>query len=220
MTLAELISSFRLEVDDNAKPFLWSGEAVARWFAEAEEEAAIRKRLLPDEAEIPLVDGQRGYPFQKFFEITRASVVYDSSPYTEPCDLGIVSRDAMDGIDRRWRSTTDRPRHLIQEDTRVVLAGAVAGPGTLLLEGLRGPSVPLNADDDEVSPEIASVHHRFLTHWVIHRATGIQDGDTFDPSRSARELAKFEEYFGRRPDADLRKDMRADVAHHNVAILP
>ncbi|MNR69382.1 hypothetical protein D3C85_1945780 [compost metagenome] len=52
---------------------------------------------------------------------------------------------------------------------------------------------------------------------MLHRAYGKQDADTFDPARSQRALEAFEQYFGLRPDADLRRDQQANQVHHNVA---
>lgn len=221
MNLEGLIASFRVDADDLARSLgggqgdlLWSDDDVARWLTEAEEEAAIRKRLLPDEVSLPINAQTRAYPFTELFEITRAEL----QPLAgDVIPLRIVSRDAMDGIAPDWRRATCSPTHLIQEDTRIVLAGAVAQAYTLNLEGLRLPKEPLSADDLFASPEIAPVHHRFLVFWALHRAYGKQDADTFDPDRSAQALSRFEQYFGLRPDADLRKDMRADVVHHNRA---
>lgn len=225
MTLDDLIESFRVDSDDKARSLngddsdlLWGDEEVVRWFAEAEEEAAIRKRLLFGEKSISVIATKRAYTFSALYEITRADLqeVGASAPL---CALRIVSRDYMDLIDPSWRTRAGRPTHLIQEDTRIVLAGVVDRPYTLMLEGLRLPASPLSTDDTSVEPEIAPVHHRHLVNWVLHRAYGKQDADTFDSARSDRAEKAFTAYFGPRPDADLRKDMRADVAHHNAAIL-
>lgn len=223
MTVDDLIDSFRVDADDKARSLgggqsdlLWSDDEVARWLTEAEEEAAIRKRLLPDEIIVPITAPARTYDFTAMFEITRAELVPTAG---ESIVLKIVSREAIDRIDPGWRRCAYTPVHLIQDDTRIVLAGAISQDYTLHLEGLRLPKETLSADDSTASPEIAPVHHRFLVHWALHRAYGKQDADTFDSDRSALALARFEQYFGLRPDADLRKDARADVVHHNLAWL-
>ncbi|QOF76069.1 DUF6682 family protein [Variovorax sp. 38R] len=217
MNVEDLIGSFRVDADDLARSLgggqgdlLWSDDDVARWLTEAEEEAAIRKRLLPDEVALSITAPTRTYPFTELFEITRAELQPVGG---DPIVLRIVSRDAMDRIEPDWRRAACPPAHLIQEDTRIVLAGTIDQAYTLSLEGMRLPKVALSADDQTASPEIAPVHHRFLVHWALHRAYGKQDADTFDPARSQRALQAFEQYFGLRPTADLRKDMRADVEH-------
>ncbi|ADU36224.1 hypothetical protein [Variovorax paradoxus] len=220
MTTDDLIKSFRLESGDQARSegggqsdVLWSDEEIAGWLTEAEEEAAIRRRLLPDEVSIPITAPTRAYSFTSFFEITYAELVPAAG---DRIVLKIVSRDAMNRIDPEWRRASCKPRTLIQEDVRIVLAGEVAEAYSLYLEGLRLPKNPLSADIPTATPEIAPVHHRFLVHWALHRAYGIQDAEAFDASRSQRELATFERYFGLRPDADLRKDARADEPHQTI----
>lgn len=229
MNTAELIERFRRESDDRARSLngdrrdlFWPDDEVAAYLTEAEQEAAIRKKLLPDAAVVRVVPDQSAYPFTTFFEITRADLyrVTDTStdPVTlerRPCELCIVSRERMDEIDPDWRLERQAPRYLVQEDTRILLPAIIARDYVVKLEGYRLPLVALSADDDQRAPEIAPVHHRFLVHWALFRGYGVQDADTFDPARSARELALFEQYFGKRPDADLRKDMRADRPHVN-----
>jgi len=49
MTLAELIAAFRTDADDLvANPYLWSDAELTRWANEAEQEAALRAKLLFD----------------------------------------------------------------------------------------------------------------------------------------------------------------------------
>ena len=49
MTLAELIAALRTDADDLvANPYLWSDAELTRWANEAEQEAALRAKLLFD----------------------------------------------------------------------------------------------------------------------------------------------------------------------------
>ncbi|MDP9895378.1 hypothetical protein J2W32_004476 [Variovorax boronicumulans] len=231
MTLAELIASFRVDSDDKARSqgggqgdLLWPDADVARWFGEAEEEAAIRKRLLFDDftlaiVRIDVLAGQSSYALDsRMFEVSKARLL-NATTGRHLEDLYITTREALDQHCRTWRDDRRRPGFFIQDDTRIVLPGIVDRAYTLRLEGYRTPLDPITADSDPegTTPEISAIHHRFLVHWVLHRAYGKQDADTFDPNRSAEALARFEQYFGLRPDADLRKDQQADQPHHNVA---
>ncbi len=231
MTLAELIASFRVDSDDQARSegagqgdLLWPDADVCRWFGEAEEEAAIRKRLLFDDytlsiVQINVVAGQSSYPLDsRIFEVTKARLLSaDTGRHIE--DLYITSRDEMDLRDSCWRDEPRCPELFIQDDTRIVLPGTVDRAYTLRLEGYRTPLTPITgeSDPDGTTPEIGAIHHRFLVHWVLYRAYGKQDADTFDAGRSQRSLEAFEKYFGLRPDADLRKDQQANRPHHNRA---
>lgn len=87
------------------------------------------------------------------------------------------------------------------------------------MEGYRLPLLLL-VDDDGITPEIHRSHHTHLVQWALHRAYGMQDADTFDKDRSDKAEAKFTEYFGLRPDADLRRSTREDVDQHNQAFWP
>ncbi|QRF60248.1 DUF6682 family protein [Variovorax paradoxus] len=231
MNLAELIESFRVDADDQSNSVgggdadaLWKDTDLARWFGEAEEEAAIRKRLLFDDytlsiVSINVVAGQSSYPLDsRMFEISRARLLNASTGrFLE--DLYITKRDALDQSCPGWRDERRRPKTIVQDDTRVMLPGIVDRAYTLRLEGYRTPLAPITADSDPESttPEIGAVHHRFLVHWVLHRAYSKPDSEVFNPEKAATALAAFEQYFGPRPDADLRKDQQADQPHHNTS---
>lgn len=230
MTLDDLIASFRVDADDlptsvggGDGDLLWKDAELARFVGEAEEEAAIRKRLLYDDytlalVRIDVVAGQSSYPIDsRFFEISKARLLSaDTGRFLE--DLYITTRDELDLRSTCWRDERRRPGLFIQDDTRIMLPGIVDRAYTLRLEGYRTPLVPISADSDgSVEPEIGAVHHRFLVQWVLHRAYSKPDSETLNPQKSAIALAAFEQYFGLRPDADLRKDQQADRPHHNTA---
>ena len=79
MTLGELIASFREEAHDQEVPPLWSDETLARFFTEAESEAAIRGRLLHESAlpamcHITTMPGTTDYRLDpRLYEITHIS---------------------------------------------------------------------------------------------------------------------------------------------------
>ena len=63
MTVAEFIERFRLEMADNAAPYLWSDEEIVAYLNEAVDEACIRASLIEDSTTpvvcvLPLVPGQ------------------------------------------------------------------------------------------------------------------------------------------------------------------
>jgi len=226
MTLDELIASFRVDADDaptsvggGDQDLLWKDAELARFFGEAEEEASIRKRLLFDDytesiVQIGVVANQSSYPLDsRMFEVTKARLLRTPGGPTIH-DLHITTRDELDHVCPRWRDEKGQPRFFIQDDTRAVLPGIVDVAYTLRLEGYRTPLVPITADSDgSAKPEIAAIHHRFLVYWVLHRAYSKPDSETLNPQKAATALAAFEQYFGLRPDADLRKDWQANQLH-------
>lgn len=228
MTLEDLIASFRVDADDQSRSvngstsdLLWQDDDVTRWFNEAVEEAALRKRLIfddttPDVCQIAVLEGVSGYPLNPaLVEITAAFLHTAGSERV--IRLYATDRDEMDRIRPDWRTDRCTPKYFIQEDTRIYLPGIVDADYTMKLEGYRLPLDDEQMSNDSDVPVIAQAHHRFLVHWATHRAYGKQDADTFDPNRSQLALDAFEKYFGLRPDADLRKDQQANRPHHNKA---
>jgi hypothetical protein len=65
-------------------------------------------------------------------------------------------------------------------------------------------------------PEINPMHHRHLVKWMLYRAYQKADAETLNPDKSAKSLAEFEDYFGTRPDADLRKQQFASTPHASM----
>lgn len=224
MNLRDLIGSFRTEAADTAIKPLWSDDLVARFFAEAEEEAAIRKKLLFDDSTaaitpLAVVAGANTFTVDpRWFVITGIHLWNGANTkFIKP--LRPITRGKLDQMFNDWRNDRGEPVFFIHEDTRLVLPGYADRAYTLRVEGYRIPLVPINDPDGpmfDAVPEIATIHHRFLVHWALHRAYGVEDADTFDANRRDRELAEFVRYFGLRPDADLYKDTEADQVHANV----
>ena len=220
MTGAELLASFRVDTQDLGDPQLWADEDFYRWLSEAEAEAAIRGRLLHESAspavcQIAVAAGASRYALHKvLFELDH--IAFRLAGATERTPLRLTSTEELDRTRPDWRDETGTPELAIQGDTSLRLVPTPDADGALLLEGYRLPMKELTVEDCQ-KLEINAAHHRHLLGWVLHRAYGIQDADTFDPNRSAKSLAAFTEYFGARPDSDLRRTTREDVEHHNKA---
>jgi hypothetical protein len=75
MNLEDLIASFREDSTDKLEPYLWEDETVTRWLNEAQDEAAVRGRLLLDDSTpavttIAVSAGQASYQLHaKVYEI-------------------------------------------------------------------------------------------------------------------------------------------------------
>lgn len=70
--------------------------------------------------------------------------------------------------------------------------------------------------NDSDKPEIHEAHHAYLVHWALHRAFSKPDSDGFDPQRADTSERAFTDYFGPRPDSDLRRSTRHDEPQVNV----
>jgi hypothetical protein len=217
MKLSDLEASFRTDADDAVAPYLWSSEEVIGWINEAEEEACLRGKLIfegsrPEITQIAVtVAGGNTYKLHDaLFEINYASLT-DASGCTN--ELLIKSRDQLTRELPDWRTNTDVPKHLVHYDKTVQLGAVVGAPYTLKVEGFRYPIKCMKAEQDV--PEIGRTHHIHLVQWVLYRAYAKPDSETLNKDKSKEALQNFEDYFGPRPDSDLRKDVNADLPHVN-----
>lgn len=225
MNLAELIALFRTDAKDTVQPYLFSDEAVTGWLNEAVVEACVRRRLLhmaddADVCRIDVVPGQSVYPLHPaLYEITHLSHHIDGDWRIE--NLRLVSAEWLDYEVRDWRSLEGRPRFAVQDDTSIRLVPRPEQEAVLHLEGYCLPLEPMAlADKDTAEPGIHRAHHAHLRLWALHRAFSIPDMEAFDPTRAARAESEFTDYFGIRPDADLRRETRMDLPHHNKGDWP
>lgn len=211
-TLKQLVDRFRVDAKDDVEPYIFSPEFVREALNEAEQEAAIRARLLHESDNervcvIALVPGKSAYRLhESLYELTHIMRIEDGQ---QPVPLEIKSVEWLNKEHPDWR--TDHKYvlpYVVQTDTVLRLATPPAAAGQLRLEGYRLPLRAMCADTD--TPEIHTAHHDKLVHWALHRAFLQPDADGFDPQRAATSLAKFTEYFGLRPDADLRRETRED----------
>lgn len=208
MTLSELISAFRADEHDTAKAPNWSDQDLTRWFNEAEEEAAIRKSLLPETVSLSIGRGDFEIRLPaRIVEVRTARIVEGGITYW----LSPTDRYEQDRADRDWRDTIGRPTAFIHDDSSITMNRIVDATAELKLECYRVPKSKMEDSGDE--PEISAVHHRRLDGWVRYRAYLVPDADFGDKTRAAESLADFEDYFGRRPDADHRRENNANRPH-------
>lgn len=217
MNLQSLIKQFRHDADDAVIPYRAEDEAVTGWLNEAEQEACIRGRLLHESAnpavcQIAITTGIAHYSLHPtLYEIDY--LAFKPTGDTRRSDVQLLSCEELDRIEPGWRERTGRPDYAIQSDTALRLAFTPDTTGMLFMEGFRLPLAAMTAISDE--PEINAAHHSKLVHWALHRAFSVPDSETIDPARAQLAERAFSQYFGLRPDADLRRATRQDVEHHN-----
>lgn len=211
MTLEEAVRDFRVSTEDTVKPYLWKDDDLLPWFAEAEEEAAIRGKLIHDTDEFQVSAGETKIDLPAgLFDIQFAELVDASGQRFEI--TGATRRD-LDKFRPGWRSRTERPICYIHDDKSLMLSAIPDMDYTLYVEFYRTPANRISSFSSKF--EISEIHHGHLVDWVKHKAYGKPDADTFDPGRSAAAEAEFTRYFGRRPDASLRRKQGANRPHRN-----
>ena len=213
MTGANLVDMFRqMPIDYAGNNYRWDDYLVLAWFNEAEREAAIRARLLFDATtesvcSVTVASGTATAAISdKILEIDRALL--------DGKQLAKISRTELDRVDPDWRTAAGTPTCLIHENLSIVVNRAVEADTDIALEVYRLPLVDFTL---ATSPEIAPAHHNELLGWVCYRALTSEDFEELEgmQQRGEKHLAKFERYFGRKPNAGLRKRWRSDLPHRN-----
>lgn len=223
MNVAELIRRFRKLSNDQVEPYFNEDADLMDWINDAVHEACIRGRLLhesenADLCRIAVTAGSSQYPLDlRMYELTH--IRFESNAGGCPREVQLASEEALDErYHGNWRTRTGEPERAVQSDTALRLVPRPDQDGTLILEGYRLPMQDMEQNDDV--PEISQAHHIHLIQWVLHKAFSVPDTEFFDSSRAQIAEMEFTEYFGKRPDSDLRRMVREDYQQHVTAIWP
>lgn len=215
MTLRELIDRFRTLANDKVEPYFWADDEVRIWLNDAQEEAAIRGRLLhssddADMCRIAVFAGQNVYQYDDLIYEFDALSFHEDFETQHEC-VALVSMEELSRCLPDWKTAMGTPKYALQDDKRLVLYPTPNKVGTLFLSGYHAPKNVLSNDDDV--PEINALHHKHLLDWVLYQAFSIPDTEMFDPNRAKLAEERFTRYFGEQTDSDLRRMTREDVPH-------
>jgi hypothetical protein len=219
MTQEELIAIFRRDTDDLVAPYLSSDASIIQWLAEAEQEAAIRARLIHDVStaavcRINVISPTSTYNLHPaIIEMSRAAFTPAGS--TTETELYLTDTVEQDRMFPGWRTTIDTPRQAIQTDTQLRLCCIPGNDGVIALEAYR---LPLSDPDDSWEPEIAAIHHRHLVLWALYRCYSRPDEELFNQKKSDVALLDFTRVFGLRPETNMRRDSQANRPLFNKAV--
>ena len=217
MILSELIRKFRVAAFDMEQPYLFADEDITDWLNDAVKEAAIRGRLIHDSTTtgVCTISTQPNVSVyalhESLYEIDSIHWLSADDPYNAN-PLCLISQEEMGDIWHDWRTREpNSPEYAIQRDTNIRIVPAPNVAGVISLEGYRTPLTPMTLDTDR--PEINIIHHEYLIQWALHKGFKSPDAETFDLNRAALAEQEFTDYFGERPDSDLRRITREDVPH-------
>jgi hypothetical protein len=157
MKLQQIIDQFRIEADDMGGSFvpiegvepayLFSNAELIMYANEAEEEAAIRSKLIWEGTSTHLTQidvraGVMSYPLDdRMFEINYAEM--QSLGQAFPIKIYITSVQEMDSLARQWRTVKNRPSGVIHNDTTLLTNSLPDAAYTVRLNGYRLPIAPM-----------------------------------------------------------------------------
>jgi len=217
MELGELIRRFRVEANDKVEPYFNADEDVKAWLNDALIEACIRGRLIYEyNMKTAVQPNKSTYPLSKIYEIVR--IWFIPADQSVSRQLSISSPTSLDQTYyENWADLKGLPQFVIQTDTKIRLVPEPDMAGEIKIEGYR-TAVAMESNSDE--PEINPLHHVYLIQWALYKAYSVPDSEFFDPNRAALAEQAFTDYFGIRPDSDLRRATREDVPHHVQPFFP
>lgn len=187
MTLSELILAARSRLDDKETPYLWTDAELTAWLNEAEQEAALRGRLLRATYDVPVTINQSTYDLESdVFYVSRVRLV--TLERILPC----VSRAWLDDRYSDFETTTGDPNCYFIEERQLVLYPCPETADTLRYSALR---LPIGMTASSHSPELHERMHLNLLEWVMYRAGQKRDTDSILPNPE-QYLANFARVFG------------------------
>lgn len=212
----DLIDLFRSNPVDMTPPYRWEDDVVYSWLSEGQREACIRANLIKDVSTasicaVAVTAGTSSYAISPL--IVRVDTVLAAGTSGVAEKIGIYDRTEMDRVFPAWRITHGAPSGCIVEGNTLILNRLPVSNMTLSLEVFR---LPLAGINDASPPEIPAIHHDGLVDWALYRAHLIEDDDEeTPPGRWRKYLATFEAYFGRKPNADLKRRTVTNTPHSN-----
>lgn len=201
MNRSELIANARILATDTVAPYLWSDAEITIYANDAQREACRRARLITDSAtasvcSIALAAATPIYTLnQKVLFVNRVKLVGESLPLTS------ISYKDLDRQIPGWEENTGSPTHYVKDTDagkfRPYPTPTVAGTAKLTVT--RMPLEDMTSDSDE--PEIQPHLHDSLLFWILYRMFSKPDNDGYDEAKAAKNLALFEQEFGRKSSA-------------------
>lgn len=189
-----LLDLFRVEMNDTAKPYLWSDEEVIGYIDDAQKMFCRKTDGIPDD------------------ETTEVCVL-EVVPGTDRLDL----HPSIRRVRSATRRSNGRPVEVLNPENtaeRGYFFDGRPGPVRALVIGgsnhrarvwplsdetetldLAVYRLPLTTiDDTDIPLEVDSEHHPHLLMWCKHRAYSKQDTETVDRVKAAEFEAKFNDY--------------------------
>lgn len=203
MNSSELYDTFRSDVSDVAKPYLWSDDEVFRYM-DAAYKMFVRLTggitdFLSDATLIDMVAGEKvadSHP--SILRILHAERVSDGNPLriVNTTDLNSVIQNDYGALRNLVNDRSIGTVHSMiigRQKNKVEWVSTPAEDDQAQLSVFRLPLENITGFDQELA-EVDDMHHIYLLDWMKHLAYKKQDADTFDKGKSEEFKADFEAY--------------------------
>lgn len=201
MTLNDLETLSRQMLQDDKHRQLVTQSQMRFWVNEAQQEAALRARLLYETGTISMQAGTNSV------DLTSATLgkdyfIFDRFYWVEGgYPLMRTQMETMDYSIKGWQLKTGNPAAYLA-DMLPRRIRVYPTPQEAYTVEYRGYRYPVKLEHGHEVPEIDVQHHANLVYWVQYRAYSLPDTDLFDINLSQRAWQDFVDAFGQRPDAD------------------
>lgn len=205
MNLETLIGHVRRDLDDTAQPPLYTDEEITAWLNQAVLEAAIRARLIKDDAisnpTLCVVAVTAGDPVvtlpPEVFVVRQAALVGAARA------LWRVTAKTLDRLERGWsqRDLQAPPQYLVMDlaQGEARLWPTPDADGELHLRVWRKPLEEEQMEQPSDEPAVRITDPLALKDWALRCAYLVKDSELYDPARAQEHEGIFEARFGPRP---------------------
>lgn len=223
LTLADIRRRVRNRLDDTNPKYLWSDAELLDYINDTIRDAAMRANLVvQDDIAIPFTQ-KADLSWNNTYALASGvlevkSVYLNSLPSyrlfrtsyrrTEQYYGGIPIAQGTPyayALDRTKYGTGDDEGIYVRAITFI---GTPAAADTAYMDILR---LPVLMENDSDVPEMDEIWHPDLVYGVTALAYLKRDTDTYDPKKSERDFAMFEERFGPRLPAVVIRERQTDV---------
>lgn len=209
MNSGDLYRLFRSDVDDTARPYLWSDAEVYRYMNDAYRQFVRLTGGIPDVvSDDTIVDVVAGEAFSRISpRILRIRQAYLESSRR---DLIIVNEQGAGGmVGSDYGAAKSMLHDTTQGAINYMVVGLQRDQSSGLVRWMRVPAendtvrlsiyrLPMRyadeGDEEFTFPEIGEEHIEWLLLWMKARAYGKQDAETYDRGRRDANVADFNAY--------------------------
>lgn len=217
MNLGALIALTRNRVRDLKLPYKFSDSQMMDFANAAVHEALERARLKYDTTTAPIetisiLANVRDYaldPSIQHIDVARVdtgTVDLLGFPIYRWLWFGTL-QDIVDWYGDGWDNLAGFPVRGWRDEEGIHLVPRPTTATTMKLWVNRMELASEVMDDNADIPMIPARHHRDLVYWMLYECYSVHDADYGNPKKAADNYALFERAFGRRPSANLERQM-------------